>query len=457
MLRILIIAAVAPLCAIAPASGPSPKPDIAAAASPAVWLLSETYRQLFLDRAAVVGPTTDTAANVILIHAAGGINVIDAATGRRLWPRPAACAREPLLIGSDEGRFFLATPHRIFALRRIDGRLAWQFGDHPPADAGVDPESLTEWTHHAMTVRRLVARSNRGDLVCLDLRDGSLRWRREAVTGVVDSELVMDDRHVCYVERSRRRRSRCVLDASSGKAIRAMGLDGDTPCQSLVRADDGALLVLYSRTILCVEPHSGTVRWRVRTSGRLVGSTLATNDHGVFVSDDGLHVTKYDPRAGRVLWQTPPIGAPPGHGGLWVQLDAGRLLTGANGVLMASDAADGRILWVAHNPPKLQTQSPVRLGDALVTMELAKGGAATRSTEDEQAIGEPADARRYRIRRFNVSDGRERPVIAGGELVTPPLGVAARLSARRNALAVLDGQHLIGYVGARDRKPQPEP
>jgi len=458
MLHILI-AAIAPLCALAQTSGPTSKPDmLAAVASPVVWPVRESYRRLFTDRAAILRATADPRADatwdVLLIHAAGRIEAVVAATGRRQWPRPVACRNEPLLIVSDESRHIFATPHRIFALRRVDGGLAWQYGDRPPDDPSIDPESLTVWADHATTAGGLVARSNRGELICLDLRDGNLRWRRDH-SGAEAGRLVMDQRRVCYIRRQGRRRALCILDAVAGKTIREVGLDGDTPCQSLVGAADGTLLVLRSRTIQCVEPDSGKIRWRVRTSGRFMASTLVTSDDGVFISDDGLHVTKYGLRTGLALWQTPPIGAPTGLGGLWVQIVAGRLLTAADGVLVASDAADGRVLWVAHDAPGLQAQPPILVGDAIVTVEAATDGVATRFVEDGRILRNPPPKfYRYRIRRFDLSDGRERFVVAGGELVTEPLGAFSGMWARRNALMILDGERIIGYVGRDGHEPR---
>lgn len=392
----------------------------------------------------------DAASDVILIHTQRRIEALVASTGRPLWPRPVACANEPTLIGSDESRHIFATPHQIFALRRVDGRLAWQYGDRPPDDPGVDPEALTEWADHAMTGERLVARSNRDELICLDLPDGNLRWRREG-SGVEAGRLVMDRRRVCTIRRRENRRSLCVADASTGETIHTIGLDGDTPCQALVPAADGALLVLWSRTMICVDPDAGAIRWRVRTSGRFVASTLVTSDEGVFISDDGLHVTKHDPGTGIAQWQTPPIGTPEGAGGLWVHLAPGRLLTAASGVLVASDPVDGRVLWVAHDPPGSPAQPPVVVGDAVVTLEIAKDAGTTRPVENLSADAPPPGSRRYRIRRFDLSDGRERQVVEDGELLTPPLGAAARMSARRNVLAILDGQRLIGYVDCAPR------
>ncbi len=456
----ILIAVATPLCALAQTSGPTSYPDIVTAASLVVWPVRAAYHRSFTDRAVILSlaadPQADSTSDVILIHTAGRIEALAASTGRRLWPRSVACRREPLLIGSDENRHILATPHRIFALRRVDGRLSWQYGERPTDDAGVDPESLTVWTDLAMTVDRLVARSDRGELICVDLRDGNLRWRRDD-SGAEAGRLVMHRHHLSYVQRRGLLRTLCVLDASSGEPIRTIDLDGDTPCQSLSRVADGGLLVLHSRTMLCIEPDAGAMRWRVRTSGRFMASTLATSGDGVFISDDGRHVTKYDLRTGRALWQTPPIGAPDGHGGLWVRIAAGRLLTAASGMLAASDPTDGRVLWVAHNPPNLQAHPPVLVGDAIVTMELATNGGATQPADGERVISAHSDSHRYRIRRFDLSDGRERSVIAGGELITRPLGASTRMWARRNALVILDGQRLIGYVGANDRKPKREP
>jgi len=452
------LATVAPLCALAQTSEPTSKPDaVATTMPPVVWPVRETYRRLFTDRAVILSPTaatpTRTIRDAMLLHTHGQIVAIDPATGRRQWPQPVAGPHEPTLIGSDESRYILATPHRIFALRQADGHLAWTFGNRPPNDPGVDPESLTVWEDHAMSAGRLVARSNRGELICLDLLDGNMRWRREAIANVVDGSLVVNDRHLCYVHRSRRHGSLCVLDAASGKTIRTMSLDGDTLSQSLVLTTDGALLALRSRTMLCVELGTGAVRWRVRTSGRFVVSTLITSDDGVFISDDGSHVTQYDLRTGHVLWKTPPIGMPEGGGGLWVQLAAGRLLTAAWGILIASNPADGRVLWVAHNPPGVQSQPPFLAGDAVVTVEIATSRAVTRLRESERDLMVPPGSRRYRMRRFNLSDGREQPVIAGGELVTPPLGAFAQVSAQRNTLMILDGERLIGYVGGNVAAP----
>lgn len=413
------------------------------------WPLNESYHRLFPDRVVILDPTFDylpkTHWDAIITYANEQIEARSPTSGRSLWPLPVSCATEPILLGMDDGRYFFATAQRLFALTRTSGQLAWQFGEEPPDDPGADPESFPAWPHQALTARHLFATSELGDLVCIDRHDGNLRWRRETGGGAA-SHLAANDRYVFYTQWQGRRNVVHIVDADNGQSIHSVEPEEIHSWQVLIPSPIGTLLAVRSRSILSIDPNRGEISWRIDTADNFVVSTLNVDAEGLFISDDGRRIAKYDLYSGRKLWRTPPIGTDL-RDGLWAELAGGRLLAASRNALMAFDSADGRGLWRVRDPPGLRLQSPVIMADSVVVISPAKPGVGEPGAVRFPAL-EISDARPYRVRRISLGDGEERPVAGGASLLTEPLESCGGLFARNNALLLLDGRRLIGYVGA---------
>ncbi|MBN2563633.1 MAG: PQQ-binding-like beta-propeller repeat protein [Phycisphaerae bacterium] len=422
------------------------------------WPVKEAYRRLYPDRVSVLQPVfpdlPETDWDALISYSGGKLEALHARTGRTIWPQPVGCHAQPILLGTDADRYVFATPHRIFALARTTGRLAWGFGQQPPDDAGADPESILEWTKHFMTDRCLYATSDRGDLVCLDPRDGGLRWR---VEGAVEASslLAADDRFVCCATmcpNSQNTATRgtvpiiAVRHADTGRLAREVQLSNDLPVHALSPVCGGMLMAILSNVIVLIDPATGRTSSRIETTGRFVVATSQATANALFVSTDGRRITKYHLPDGRVMWKTPRIGAD-GRAGIWSHASGGLLYAASADALMAFDAADGHPVWRVTEPPGLGLQSPQLTRDAIVTISPETHG----PTRDRGVATAPADvdaipATRYRVRRFDRATGRERPITSGTILLTEPLESFGGLFLRNHCLAVLDGSRLIGYV-----------
>ncbi|MFQ5429960.1 MAG: PQQ-binding-like beta-propeller repeat protein [Phycisphaerae bacterium] len=414
------------------------------------WPLLGTRGRLFADRVAVLEPRfpdlPDTGWDAVLTYAGGQLDAERPATGRSIWPRRVACPAQPVLLGMDSARFVLADAHRLFALTRTSGQLAWQFGRVPAEDPGADPESMPAWTQHALTPAHLVSASDNGELACLDPADGTLRWRRRIGESGAEA-LAANDRHVFCAQWSVRHNLIHVLDVRTGQTIHTVRIEEARPVQLLVPDPEGMLLVVLTRSILSIDPDRGAIRWRADTRERFVPASLAVDAEGVFLSDDDRRITKFDLYDGRVLWQTAPIGND-FRDGLWVAVAGGRLLVASSDTLAAFDTADGRRLWAADAPPGLRLQTPIVLADAIVGLSPAPSAADADHPPDGVHGGE----KRFLIRRYDLRTGRALPAARNGPLLTEPIAAFGGLFVRNQSLLLLDGNRLIGYVGsAEDR------
>ena len=412
------------------------------------WPVKNTFSRLYSDRVSVLAPAfdrlPDTDWESILTYANGLIESRNAVTGRSLWPDPVSCRNQPILLGATATSHVFATTQRLFAVSRSGGNVIWQFGNEPPDDPSADPESLPAWTSYAMTGQNLFATSDRSELVCIDLHDGTLRWHRETGDGAAN-HLAADDRHVFYARWQGRHNVIHILNAKTGEQLGAALPDEVRTFQQLIPTADGNLLAILSRSIFAIRPGDGDVLWRIDTADHYIPASLALGADGLFISDDGRRMAKYDLVTGRELWRTPPVGGDD-RDGLWSHVVGMRLLAASADALTAFDAADGRELWTINPPPGLQLQSPIVVAESLITISPVKAEAEASNPKPPDAP--PAtDGRRYQIRRFNSADGRESSVTEAGALVTEPLKAFGGLFARNRCLLLLDGQRLLGYVG----------
>ncbi len=449
LIALIVLSVALPIPASEPPLTPKHDPDRSPPRPVISWPVKATYRRLYPDRVSALNPMfaglPETRWDSLITFSGGRLEALNAGTGRPIWPRPVSCDAQPVLLGMDADHYVFATPHRIFALTRTAGRTAWHLGDPPPDDAGVDPEAVSTWVKHAMTPRRLYGISNRGDWICVDLPGGDLLWRRERVVPVT-GPLAADHRYVCCATQHGRRSMIIILDAATGRESRTLSLNADQPVHALLFAPSGLLLAVGSKTTFAFDPTTGQTRYNAGTSGHFAASFLHTDPGGLFISDDGRRITKYDLRDGRILWKTPRIGTD-ARAGIWSALADGILFGASADALMAFDATSGRLRWRAKDPPGLRVQSPRLTREDVVTVGPARPDKTQRrqADHDAQEAAIP-DALRYRIRGFDRATGREEPVAGGAPLLTAPLESFGGLFLRDHCLILLDGSRLIGYV-----------
>ncbi|MCZ6815604.1 MAG: PQQ-binding-like beta-propeller repeat protein, partial [Planctomycetota bacterium] len=409
------------------------------------WPVTRVYQRLYADPVAVLNPTfsslPETRWDILLTYSGRSLELRQPATDRALWPRPVECQSEPVLLGMDADRFVLATRNRLFALTRTSGQLAWQVGEPPVEDPNADPETLRSWTEFAMTPTRLFAANDRRELLCINLSDGAILWRKDQGPRAGGS-LVADRDRVCFAAWKGRQNTLAVLDAATGEPTRTIFQEEDRPIQTLKLTPDGILLVVLSNGVIAVDPRSGETRWRIDCHDHLVLSTLHVDPEGLFVSSDGRRIDKYDLETGRPIWSTPPLCTNK-HGGLWARISGGVLYAASSDTLVAYDTADGQPLWTAADPPGL-THAPQIVKDAIVTVLPEKDKAPGRRLPGADEIEET----RYRLLRFDLRDGRRRPSGHEPEKNLDHVATFGGLFVRDRCLLILDGNRLIGYVGA---------
>lgn len=409
------------------------------------WPLRRAYQRLHPESAAVLEPVFDrlpqTRWDAVLTFAGGRLELRSPTTDRPLWPDPLGLPTQPQLLGMDADRFYLVTRHRILAVGRQSGRVAWQYGEAPPSDPHADPEWTAAWANHAMTSTHLFSASDKRELVCLELKDGTLRWRIEDGPRA-GSTPVADREHVIYANWRGKRNFIQVLDAETGQRTRTIALDEDRPVQTLRLTPDGLLLVVMSNVVIGVDPQTGATRWRTADGNHFLLATLQMDDEGLYLSADGITITKHDLDNGRRLWTTPPIGTIK-RDGLWTSMTGGVLYAASADGLMAFDTADGGLLWKAADPPGLKLQVPRIVEGAIVTLSAVPPATDARRKQPREADR----GTRHRIRRYALSDGRELPAGEDAEVVLDDVRSLGGLFARDRCLLILDGPRLIGYVG----------
>ncbi len=425
--------------------------------------LSKQVEQIFSDRVTVLGPMFDTgrtgAGEMLLVFADGRIDARTPVGGRSLWAASHRIEDQPMLLWSGERLFVFSTAHRLFALRREDGGQLWQFGESPPDDPRLDPEASPAWNNHVVSAGRLVVSSERGEVVCLDMADGNLRWRLEA-EGLAGQMAASAD-HVCLTRWSGRDVLIGIYDGASGRRLRDVAIEESRPFSTLAFSPDGLLLGMRSRSIVAIRPESGEIVWQIATRRHFSAFSMQMAADGLFVTEDGRRVAKHDWQDGELLWQSAEIGAEP-RGGLWVQQAGGRLLVASGDALVALDTADGRELWSVKSAFDPQIAAPLVAERAVVGLS-PRGGpqdeAAINAPAEYEATDPPGEAgpmeagaedgakRRYSIRAFRLTDGAEILLAGDRPLVTQPLASFGGMYLRDGAVIVLDGNRMIAHTG----------
>jgi hypothetical protein len=447
-----------------PSSQPSTTQLPPTTAEPHVaWPVQCIYQRLYPDRVVVLEPVFNKPAGarweLAVTYSGKELEALDAAGGRPVWPRSIACPAEPTLLRMDESRLVFITHYRVFALVRTSGAIAWQVGDELPDDPNIDPESVPWWTDRFMTAGRLYVVSSTGELMCIDPRDGSIRWRcdigKDAYKG-----LIADDRYVYYAKPQVIGNILNVLDADSGVHVGAIPMNQKDRVAALRTISRGRVAVVIGRGILWIDLTKGELSGWVRSDGPVQLSALQSNAAGLFLASNKGLVLSYGNAefvlggasfdCGRASDQT------------WTAISAGDFYVAWDHALMAFDAAAAPIVvgppptsrpafeprWSVEHVAAFTRWPPLLTADAILTIEVddkERGSAA----DTQPAGSQPDAAPRFRLRGFRRADGKEMDITREGPLRTEPLKSFGGLAVRDNALILLDGNRLIGYVGER--------
>ncbi|OWY72883.1 hypothetical protein B7486_00640 [cyanobacterium TDX16] len=409
----------------------------------------ETYKRLFAEKAVVLDPVFDdlphTTWDSMLVAVSGQVEARHAVTGRGLWPRPLGTKSLPSLLGMDASRFILSTPWRIFAVTRTSGQVSWAFGNEPDDDPMLEPEETSPWSQQILMAERLYCASDRGQIVCVELSDGTVRWSLRAESSLA-GPIAVDERYLCFPTWQGSELVVTVVNADTGKALRTLRPSDAWPMQAMRMTRRHRLLIVRSTSIQCFDLDASKSEWIIQAPDHFTLSTLQLDSDSLYVSPDGRRVNKYDLDDGRLVWSSSAIGKASDQA-IWVGRSRGVLYIAGQDRLEALDCADGHGLWSASAPGCLGVQSPRLAADSIITISAEPQRRQARAVEDEV----DKDRRVYRICRYSLETGARLSMKDGESAVTEPVGAFGGLHVRDKAVILLDGSMLIGYV---DGKPE---
>ncbi len=411
--------------------------------------IEDSYKRLYPDRVNVLQPANPTLPQThwdsLITYAAGQIDARSPTTGRSVWPRPLPCDTQPQLLGMNDAEYIFATPRHVFALTRGSGQRSWQFGDETPDLPRTDPESLPAWTNHVLTADRLYSASDRGEMVCVELKEGAVRWRLRVESPGAEL-IVADDRFLCYTAWQGRELVVSIIDAATGRTVTSFRPRDGWPIRALALAADHRLLILRSASVECITLPAAESVWEISSPQHFAIASLQLDADGLFIANDRRRTTKYDLYDGRPLWSLSRIGSQTGAQPLWTRLVGGSLLAASEDRIAAFDVHDGKPLWQARCPGCMTVQPPCVLANEVVVITETAQESSHREPApnggDPKSAGTP-----YRILAFDLNTGAKKNVREGGPLLTEPISAFAGLFCRDRSLIILDGSRLIGFTG----------
>jgi outer membrane protein assembly factor BamB len=403
------------------------------------------FGRVFPDRVAALEPQCPTSASSpwdqVLVYSGELLEARSAATGRAVWPQGFACEAEPLWLGATRGLLIFATPYELFALTRTSGRPAWTFGEPPPADPLHEPEASPRWSAWTMDEDRVYLASDRGEIVCVGANTGELFWRQRGAAPF-GNQLASNGRLICHLTWRQRRTVLEIRDARTGQTVHSIASDASRNRIALHVTPDDRLVDVTPRGVQCFDLATGKSLWRVVTDRHISAGAVAIDDDGVYVTDDGMRVTKIRVDDGAAAWSSAPL-VDSSTSGVWGDLAGGTFVIAHEDRLTALDSEDGATVWTVRRPGCLEVQAP-RLGaDAVVTITRTPGKAES-STAIDMAVTESAA---YEVRAFRLDDGSPIPLDDGDALRTPLIESFGGLYLRDQAMVILDGPELIGFAG----------
>ena len=427
------------------------------------WPVRRDYQRLYPDRVVVLEAVFPGSApswrGLAVTYSGRELEALDAVSGRPVWPRPVACPVEPTLLQMDENRLVFMTRYRVFALTAAGGTIAWQVGEELSEDRNVDWESAPSWTDRFMTERGLLVVSSAGELLCIDPRDGSIRWQchigKDAYTG-----LIADDRFVYYAERQAEGNVVNVLDAESGERVRAIDAVPEGRVDAIRTLSCGNVVVILGQRFVWIDAVAGKGRSWLRLEAPVQLSTVQCDGIRLFMASNRGSVLRIGitiPMLADASFERKQKSEQ-----TWTTISGDDFYVAWDRALMVFDAgasldvvgpplpsgSELKPKWRIDNIPAFTRWPPMLTANAILTIEAddkERGGAA----ETQPTGSQPDAASRFRLRGFRRADGKEVDITRDGPLRTEPLRSFAGLAVRDGAIIVLDGNRLIGYVGDR--------
>lgn len=330
---------------------------------------------------AAIYATPAVRGGVAYVGTAGGVlNAIRVEDGSFAWTFAAGRPIFGEVLTTEDAVYFVCDNGDLFKLDRATGKEVWRYDLGDGEVPRILPHArVFDYDHEAPTPVLadgvLFVGAGDGGLHALNDATGQRVWRVEGRGKVRVSALVIGSSVVFGTLSGELLR----LDRASGKEEWLQKLDGpitSTP----VLAGNRLLVGTRGSTLMGLDPGTGERLWSMPFWGSWVESTpvIADDGLGYIGSSDLRRVTCFDPRDGRVVWQSDVYGAPWGR-----PLVTDKFVydgTSAivpymirhTGGVVALDRVTGKLAWryPLPNPPGTLhygfADSPVRAGDLMV-------------------------------------------------------------------------------------------
>lgn len=246
----------------------------------------------------------------------GWLYAFERATGRVRWKHPFIRGISAQLLGRDGLVFAVGGGGDVVALDLANGSLTWHFGEEPPADQS--------WARHdpALAGDLLLVPWPDGAVIALDARSGKLRWRAELGSQVTTSLVAVEDgAWVGAVDGSLRK-----LDLHSGQALATVETIG-RPYGDLQTAG-GCLLALTTgveHALSCHDLPSGAARWRFPVAAEVTTFRPLVRGDEVALGDETGALVALSLVDGKERWRCAVRGVPRGLSASGKQLFVGML------------------------------------------------------------------------------------------------------------------------------------
>ncbi|MCB9851951.1 MAG: PQQ-binding-like beta-propeller repeat protein [Phycisphaerales bacterium] len=410
-------------------------PDVDA---PAIrWPVEKREGRVYPENVAIVEPERAAAGaqpqSTLLTYAAGKIEAVSPASMKSLWPKAIDCPYQPHCLLVTVDHFVFATSFELFAVDRRTGAVTWRVPVTPGSHDAADLVDSDQWVRLLATDDSILAIDTRRQFLCIDAGSGGVRWR-VALVGEIPEHVKVSGQ-TAY----------CLRRAAAGNTLDAVALgDGHTIASIQLADADGRLIAPPSGPVLLTntefigfDAEHLRERWRHKLTRPILRRCFSVHDEYAFWLDTQGGLVSIDFRTGRVR-QRDDIPLTEGAEWLAVVLERRFAVAGKSGMLVGIDLVTGSIVWRHSGRMLPYAQPPIVVGDELIVVNRIVG--ARRTPSDDS----PRD--RLLISRIELASGMSLAAGPAGDIVTEPLSQFRGLTLRNDAILLLDGPQIIGYV-----------
>ncbi|HPF40879.1 MAG TPA: PQQ-binding-like beta-propeller repeat protein [Phycisphaerae bacterium] len=391
--------------------------------------------RIFQDSVAVLeperAPTNAMFDTPLITYSAGAVEAFAPSTMRSIWRQPVPCPYQPRCLLATESSLVFATSFELFAVDNRSGRVAWRLPVTPGRDDADDLVDADRWVRVAPTATALYAIDSQRHFISIDAPSGRIIWRKE-LEGSIPDRIEVSDSVIC-----------CLSQSGAGATINTFALADGAPLNASptrIDAVDALIATTAGPVIFSTDFAAGLdaqgagERWRVSLNQPIAQRRFVTRGElAAWVSPDGAIMT-LDLRSGALERR---ITIPSVADAEWIALDeaATYVAVGRPGMIIGVNLATNALAWRHSGREMPFAQPPVVTGAELVVVE------REHRTNASAPQGEP-----LRISRLAFNTGMAPAISATSNIRTRPINQFAGVFVRRDALFVLDGTQLIGYV-----------